>query len=359
MQFSRWVVAAFLLTLAATPGLAADPLGTAGPIRVFGGGPCKAVTAIMSGECDPPAVDSAMPLDQRGQARLERARQLIAIPRIAEAIKEMDLAVAEDPRNVAALILRARLKMPGDHDATSRDINAALQIDPDSADALANRALLTMAEDFNGAFKDVNRSIALDPKNADSFWVRATILRQAQSFEEAERDLTMALTLEPGDLRCLLSRAQVRMQLANTKGAEDDATAVLALDRHDFVARQLRAVVRVNEGDYLGALDDLNEVLGAPGERTTFSPDRSHRLALYVQRTLVLTKVGRPEDARRDLDTVVSQGGIRAVLQMQLYLRHHGFPDVKIDGRPSDQFNDALRACFIDNACGPNMTISG
>jgi hypothetical protein len=46
-------------------------------------------------------------------------------------------------------------------------------------------------------------------------------------------------------------------------------------------------------------------------------------------------------------------------LQMQVYLRSHGFPDVKLDGARSDQLDDALQACFIDDACGRGISIPG
>ena len=63
---------------------------------------------------------------------------------------------------------------------------------------------------------------------------------------------------------------------------------------------------------------------------------------LYIQRALALVRTGKSAEARRDLETVVKYGGKRTVLQMQLYLRSHGFPDVKLDGARSDQLDDAL-----------------
>jgi len=59
------------------------------------------------------------------------------------------------------------------------------------------------------------------------------------------------------------------------------------------------------------------------------------------------------------LESIVRFGGARAVLQMQVYLRSHGFPDVKLDGVRSDQLDDALQACFINDACGRGISIPG
>jgi len=38
-------------------------------------------------------------------------------------------------------------------------------------------------------------------------------------------------------------------------------------------------------------------------------------------------------------------------------LRGHGFPDVTHGERWSDQLDDALQACFINDACGRGMTV--
>jgi hypothetical protein len=59
------------------------------------------------------------------------------------------------------------------------------------------------------------------------------------------------------------------------------------------------------------------------------------------------------------LQTIVSLDGNRAVLQMQVYLRGHGFPDLSLDGKRSDQLDAALQACFIDHACGRGIAIPG
>jgi hypothetical protein len=37
---------------------------------------------------------------------------------------------------------------------------------------------------------------------------------------------------------------------------------------------------------------------------------------------------------------------------MQVYLRNNGFPDLTLDGKRSQSFDDALKACFVNEACG-------
>jgi hypothetical protein len=80
---------------------------------------------------------------------------------------------------------------------------------------------------------------------------------------------------------------------------------------------------------------------------------------LHIQWAIALTRTGNLADAKHDLATIVRFGGARALLQLQVYLRGHGFPDVALDGKRSDQLDDALQACFINDACGRGMTIRG
>lgn len=77
---------------------------------------------------------------------------------------------------------------------------------------------------------------------------------------------------------------------------------------------------------------------------------------LYLQRAILLVEIGRTDDAMRDLDSIGAIGGPRAVLRLQVYLRGHGFSDVPIDGKRSQILDDAIKACFVNKACGRGLT---
>jgi tetratricopeptide (TPR) repeat protein len=271
-----------------------------------------------------------------------------------QAILELDAAIADDPSNISALLLRGRLKMQGRHEEAIADLERVLRLDPRNSNALATRAVMLMGLDDQGALREATKAVEFDPANVDALWIRATMLIRQGKLDEAERDLSSAIAIEPDEPRTLLSRAQVRMQLGKGSEAAQDATAVIAA-RHDLDAYQIRAVVRGRSGDYAGALDDLNAVLAHPSAL----PGGGQFVELYVQRAIALVRTGKPAEAKRDLDSIVKLGGRRAVMQMQLYLRGHGFPDVKLDGARSDQLDDALQACFINDACGRGIAIPG
>src|SRR5438552_2506351 len=108
-------VVAVLATGLAVACFAADPLGTAGPIRSAGENTCNGdAAAATRGECDPPPVASTLVPERRSPARVERARRLIALLRTEQAVQELDAAVAEDPANSAARLLRGRLTIFGE-----------------------------------------------------------------------------------------------------------------------------------------------------------------------------------------------------------------------------------------------------
>jgi tetratricopeptide (TPR) repeat protein len=352
-------VVAVLATGLAVPCFAADPLGTAGPIRSAGENTCNGdVAAAARSECDPPPVASTLSPERRSQARIERARRLVALLRTEQAIQELDAAVTEDPANSAARLLRGRLRIPDRLDEAIRDVDATLRIDPDHSDALATRAFLLMGRDDKGSLQDATKARVRDPRNADALWIRSLILTRMGRLDEAEQELNSAAAIEPGNPRTLMSRAEIRMLMGKDTEAKDDATAVLAI-RPDIGALQVRAVVQARSGDYAAAVDDLNAILGPPGDRPVNGPLGRDFVDLHIQRAVALTRIGKPSEAKHDLATIVTFGGARAVLQLQLYLRGHGFPDVTLDGRRSDQLDDALQACFINDACGRGMTVPG
>ncbi len=81
-------------------------------------------------------------------------------------------------------------------------------------------------------------------------------------------------------------------------------------------------------------------------------PRSSEVTDLYTLRAMLLARLGHREKALQDLDAIVREGDRRAILRLQVYLRNNGFPDVPIDGKRTNGFDDAIVACFLDKACG-------
>lgn len=337
---------------------AANSLGTAGPFRMVGTETCPAgMLAQLQGKCDPPPVDPKLAPQPRSAAEVQRALKLISLARTDQAKSALGAAIAADPNNVAAYKLRARLAIPTSLGSAEADVSAGLLLAPNDSDLLATRALLRRAnQDKTGAMRDVNAAVAANPDSADAYWIRAQIFRDLGQMAVAEADLTKAVTIEPGDTRARMLRAQIRLALNRSKDAADDASAVLQQNPAEIFARQVRAVARGRLGDFAGAIDDLTAILGKPGQPTNVTPSEPAFGDLYLQRAILFAAIGRPDDAMRDLDSIVAIGGQRAILRMQVYLRAHGFADLPVDGRRSEAFDDAMRACFVDNVCWRGLT---
>ena len=337
---------------------AANSLGTAGPFRMVGTETCPAgFVAQLQGKCDPPPVDQKLAPQARSAAEVQRALKLISFARMDQAKRALDAAIAADPGNVAAYKLRARLAFPASLGSAEADVNAGLLLSPNDSDLLATRALLRRDhQDTAGAMRDANAAVAANPDSADAYWIRAQIVRELGQLDAAEADLTKAVSIEPGDMRARILRAQIRLALNRSKAAADDASAVLQQNPAEIFARQVRAVARGRLGDFAGAIDDFTAILGKPGQPINVTPAQASFGELYLQRAILFAASGRPDDAMRDLDTVVTIGGQRAILRMQVYLRAHGFAGLPIDGKRSQAFDDAMRACFIDNVCWQGLT---
>jgi tetratricopeptide (TPR) repeat protein len=346
-----------LLTGLGSPATA-NSLGTAGPFRVVGTTTCPAgFLAQLQGKCDPPPVDSTLAARPRSAAEVQRALKLIALARMDQAKSALDAAITADPNNVAAYKLRARLAIPASLGSAEADVNAGLLLAPNDSDLLATRALLRRRHrDKTGAMRDANAAVVANPDNADAYWIRAQILRDLGELTAAETDLTKAVTVEPGDTQAVMLRAQIRLALNRSQDAIDDASTVLQRNPADLFARQVRAVARGRLGDRAGAIDDLTAILGKPGQPTNVPPSQPSFGDLYLQRAILFAAIGRPDDAMRDLGSIVAIGGQRAVLRMQVYLRAHGFADLPIDGKRSAAFDDAMKACFVANVCWQGLT---
>ena len=337
--------------------VAQDSLGTAGPLRFVGGAPCPAgLLAQMHGKCDPPPVDPKLDPHARSAAEVKRAIALIGLIRMDQAGEAINAAIAADPNNVAAYTLRARLAIPTSLGSAEADVNAGLLLAPHDSDLLATRAYLRGSRDVEGAIRDADAAIATNPNNADAYWIRSRLLRSVGKLAAAEADLTKALTVEPYDTQARTARAQMRLALDRPTDAAADASALLEQNSADLSARQVRAVARAKLGDLQGAADDLTAILGKPGQPTNVMPSNPSFGDLYLQRAILFAKLDRPDDAMRDLDTVAAIGGQRAILRMQVYLRAHGYADLPIDGKRSTALDNAMKACFVQNACWPGLT---
>ncbi len=322
----------------------ASDLGTSGPFRSPGGATCPAG----KGESCVPPVDKALPSGQQVMRHVERALALLDLLRVSDARAALDDALKIDPDDVRALTLRGRAALSdGRPDAARPDIEHAFRLAPGDTDLLATLAALSPPAQ---ALQDLGTVLTRKPDDVDALFARARILLGENDRDAALVDLDHNLAVQPGDVRARRLRAQVNLLRKAYDLAAMDAESILAALPHDHQALQVKAAAHVGAGDQVGAikvydaiLDDAN--LMAPFERREALIARGQ---LYAQQR-------KPTEAKRDLDELMAERGVQGVLQLQVFLLGHGYPNVEVSGRRTTAFDTALNACFSDTVCGPNL----
>lgn len=336
------------LSFLALHGAKASDLGTSGPFRSLGGATCPAGTAD---GCLPPPVDRALPLAQQVTRHVERALALLDLLRIGDGGAALDEALRLDPDNVRALTLRGRLALTGGNPSAARpDIEHAFRLAPSDPDLLATLAAFSPPDQ---ALRDLDAALTRKPDDTDALFARARVLLGYHNLHAALVDLNRSLAVAPEDLRAQLLRAQVNLRLHAYDLAVLDADRVLAVRSPDRQALQIKAAARVGAGDEAGAIDAYTALLDAADLTRSMAPPELHEA--LVARGRLYAKQRRFAEAKRDLDALMAQRGVQGVLQLQLYLRGHGYPNVEVSGHPTTAFDTALDACFSDTVCGPNL----
>lgn len=326
-----------------------DPIGTAGSFRLWGWIDCGAAQPGTKADgCDPAPVDRGLAGHALAAAHVDRAMRLLSIGQLAQVRDELTAALAAEPANLDALRLRARISITlEDRVSAAADLQRARMIAPDDPDVLVNLALLD-PNWSDKAMSLLDQSLRAKPGNADARWVRAQILQYRGDLKGALGELDQGLKIEPGEMRLTLMRAALGVRLGGYKQVIDDSTQVLTIV-NSASAYRYRAIARANLGDPSGALDDLTRSLNTPGEVGPFVAQQVNQTRML--RTMLLVRLGREEEARQNLDDMARTGDPHMILQLRLLLRRHGI-DVPITSQWSPDLEKALRACFLDDACG-------
>lgn len=347
---------AFALCLGLLPGLAlaahASDLGTAGTFRSLGGVSCPATA---ENHCTPPPVDPSLPKRQQVRAHVARALALMDLLRVGDATTALDEALKLDPDDVQALTLRGRMALSdGDGERAQIDIDHALSLAPDDPDLLATHGSMAsgLCECGQG-LEDLGRALKAQPNNVDALFLRAMLYLSVNDTARAFADLTSLLGVAPDDLRARMMRAKLQLTRKDYALAAFDAGKVIAVQPANTDALLTRAKAHLGAGDDARALQSYTDLLdGAQASKALMVPEFREAM---LERARLYTKLNRIADAKRDLDAVIEQGGQKAVLHLQLFLRRNGFSNMDISGARSPAFDTALMTCFSTPVCGPDM----
>jgi tetratricopeptide (TPR) repeat protein len=308
------------------------------------------------GACDPAPVGPSLEPKELASAHIARAKTLVSLARMEEAQNAANAAVQADPRNVDALTFRARLALSMLQSAAAeRDLNAALILDARNPVLLATRAEVLLGKgETRAALQDVMAAQELRPGDFDVLWIKARVYMALGQLDRAEEDLGRALLVEPDERRARLFRAQARLRRGKFQDAVEDASVIL--QKHpDPSALEVRAIANTALDRRAEAVNDLDAMLGPAGDPMPgfIGP---HFDGLRMQRIMLLAQLGRHAEAAKDIETLLSTSGKPDMLRLQVYLRQHGFPDVALSGERTSVFDDALKACLLNQACARGLS---
>jgi len=149
---------------------------------------------------------------------------------VKEALAAYDQAIAENPRDVKALLNRAVLRAGNDANGALSDLDAVIRIEPNNAVALGARAgVRSSLKDYDGALADTDAAIANGMRTAEMY-VRRAQLREAQAdYKRAIEEYGEALSLDPHHQAALRARGNQLFLAGRFEAAEKDFATLLAI----------------------------------------------------------------------------------------------------------------------------------
>lgn len=284
--------------------------------------------AISGGEARP-AASLVAALKRRAVDRFDRGSR-------AEAIADLDRALALDPADIDGRDLRSRaLYATNEFERAATDLAIVLRARPDDADAhqrLVHSSLLMGRLD--AALASAHRVVELRPRAALSYLERARIYGIQGQVQPAIADLRQAGSLEAGyaeprpyqllvleraigalthviDLKLgpqtdalIRLRGQARERRGDLAGALADFDRAVELRRDDVVALAGRADIRMRRLDFPGGLADFRAALAIPDETAALQGAEAEaarenaRAILAEFGTQQSAAVGRPKAMR-------------------------------------------------------------
>jgi len=142
-----------------------------------------------------------------------------------------DRAIAQNPRDVQALVRRGSLRWrEGAAKEALPDLDAAIRIEPANAYALVTRASVRQSlQDYHGALADSEAAIANGMRRAEVFHMRGGLRRSLEDYPGAIEEYDRALELDPRYLPSLRVRGRYNYHLGRLESAEKDYASAMAI----------------------------------------------------------------------------------------------------------------------------------
>jgi tetratricopeptide (TPR) repeat protein len=242
-----------------------------------------------------PAASSA-PADSAA-ALVSRARGLFELSKYKDAIALLDRALALDPNQPRALVLRGDAKSSlGDDAGALLDYNQAIHLAPEYAYAYATRCDTRRSlDDLAAALTDCNRAIELDSELGVAYRFRGDVYYGLSDYPASIQNYTHAIALTGDDVSAYTSRCRSYRALKAVTLALADCNAAVKLDRDYGRGHFWLGVIAVDQARWTDAVSSLNTTLHLDPETT----------GAFYYRALALHKLDKNELALQDANAYI------------------------------------------------------
>lgn len=206
----------------------------------------------------------AGPKDSQVWTDVARFRR--AVGELAGAIGAADRAVALDPRNVEALLLRGELtRSQYGLNAALAWFDRALEIDPEHVPTLVERAA-TLGDlgRMKEMLAETRKILSLQPNQPVAYYLQAMLAARARKFELARtlyQKTNGALDEQPAGM--LLASA-IDLETGNSEQAIGRLQKLVSAQPHNRKARRLLGASQWRLGDAQGTIDTLRPLADGP-----------------------------------------------------------------------------------------------
>jgi putative PEP-CTERM system TPR-repeat lipoprotein len=243
--------------------------------------------------------------DARAEVAASLAAANASLGKLDVARMQLDNALAEQPGNVRALLLKAQLAGYGrDLQGALGLIDAALKSSPDDVDALLMKAEFEVANNRrDNAQKLMEHAIAAHPLSVAARSSLATLAATSGKMDIAKAQVAKMKEIQPRDFRTMYADALVAFIGGENARAHDVLVQLLSARPDHLPSMMLSGMVDFQLGSYATAEDVLVKVVSRrPGDTIA----RRTLAALYL-------RTGRAPNALDVLEPLLKQANNDAV----------------------------------------------
>lgn len=187
------------------------------------------------------ASDTALIIKENAQNYYYRGKIYVKLNNSALAEKELKKAIAKDKNYPEPRIELADLYLRNNRQQEALDqINIVLADNPRNADAYIIRSRIYKTNlDYPNAINDISKTILIDPENPNYYFIRGTYYQEFNQHMNAIADFSKYISLKPDDPEAYFARAKSYEGMMNYEKAIEDYNKITALSEFDVRARKM------------------------------------------------------------------------------------------------------------------------